>query len=163
LIPLRARAFTLIELVMVLAILAIGALVIAPSIVRQSALGERREVRISIANLLRDARLAATRAGVPVEVRYIPSDRVLDAGRKPDSVSDAAWPDPVALPEGWTVWSEQLAAHLERAAVRSQAPTPFTLLVFNPQGLASRSAWTARGPGGEVSIESDAIDGLRVD
>lgn len=159
----RRHAFTLLELVMVLAILAIGALVIAPTIVRQSALGERREVRIAVANLLRDGRLAATRAGVPVEIRYVPSDRTLDAGRKPESASDASWPDPVALPDGWSVWSEQLAAHLERASVRAQAPGPFTLLVFNPQGLASRSVWSVRGPGGEVRVESDAIDGLRVD
>ncbi len=159
----RTRAFTLLELVMVLAILAIGALVIAPSLVRQSALGERREVRISVANLLRDARLVATREGVPVALRYLPADRTLDAGRKPDSVSEASWPDPVALPAGWTVWSVELAAHLDRAAVRSEAPTPFTLLVFNPQGLVSRSVWSVRGPGGEVEVESDAIDGLRVD
>lgn len=159
----RARAFTLLELVMVLAILSIGALVIAPVILRQSALGERREVRIDVANLLREARLAATRSGSPVEVRYVPLEGVLDAGQKPRDTDDAAWPRPLTLREGWTVWSEEVAAHLEHAAIRSQEPGPVTLVVFNAQGLASRSGWIVRGPGGEVVVETDAIDGLRVD
>lgn len=159
----RARAFTLLELVVVLAILSIGALVIAPVIVRQSALGERREVRVDIANLLREARLAATRTGIPVEVRYLHLDKRLDAGLPPRGATEASWPGEVALPDGWTVWSAELAAHLERAAIRSQQPGPFTLVVFTGQGLASRSGWVVRGPGGEVVVETDAIDGLRVD
>jgi len=159
----RRSAFTLLELIMVLAIISVGALVVAPAIVRQSALGERREVRVQIANLLREARLAATRSGAPVKIEYLPADRVLEPSRKPDGVADARWPGAVSLPEGWSVWSPELADHLERAAVRSVAPAPFPLVVFSPQGLCSRSAWLVRGPGGEVSVETDAIDGLRVD
>src|SRR5690606_981888 len=157
------RAFTLLELVLVLAILSVGALVVAPMMVRQSALGERRGVRTHVAGLLREARLAATRSGVPVAVRYESLDRTLTAWPRPATVSEAAWPTPVALPEGWSVWSPELTAHLGHAAVRSLTPEPFTLVVFHPKGLASASAWLVRGPGGEVAVETDAIDGLRVD
>lgn len=159
----RARAFTLLELTLVLAILAIAALVIAPVLVRQSALGVRREVRINVADLLREARLAATRSGLPVPVRYVPADRVLDAGARPASVSEANWPRPVALPAGWTAWSAEIAAEFERATIRTERPQPVTLVVFSAQGLASRSAWVVRGPAGEVSVSTDAIEGLRVD
>lgn len=162
-IAVRSRAFTLLELVMVLAILAVAALVIAPSMVRQSALGVRREVRADVAQLLREARLAATRSGVPVEVRYLTTDRVIEAWPKPESATAASWPTPLPLPEGWTVWSPELTAHLERAALRAATPEPFTLVVFHPKGLASRSFWRVRGPSGEVSVETDAIDGLRVE
>ncbi len=159
----RSRAFTLIELVMVLAILAVAALVIAPSMVRQSALGVRREVRADTAQLLREARLAATRSGVPIEVRYLPTDRSLIAWPKPDSASEASWPRPLLLPDGWAVWSPELNAHLERAAIQALVADPFPLVVFHPKGLASRSSWRIRGPGGEVAVETDAIDGLRVE
>ncbi len=159
----RSRAFTLIELVMVLAILAVAALVIAPAMVRQSALGVRREVRADTAQLLRETRLAATRSGVPVEVRYISTDRTLIAWPKPESASEASWPRPFQLPDDWAVWSPELNAHLERAAIQAVVAEPFTLVVFHPKGLASRSAWLVRGPGGEVSVETDAIDGLRVE
>jgi type II secretory pathway pseudopilin PulG len=148
---------------MVLAILAVAALVIGPAMVRQSALGVRREVRADVAQLLRETRLAATRSGVPVQARYLPNDRALEAWPRPESATEASWPRPVMLPDGWTVWSPELNAHLERAAIRAANPEPFTLVVFHPKGLASRSAWLVRGPGGEVSVETDAIDGLRVE
>lgn len=147
--------FTLLELTLVLAILAVAALVLAPSLVRSSALGERREVRNGVSQLLRDSRLAATRDGQPVEVRWIPSERRI--------ISSAERVRPLALPESWSVWSEEIARLNDAAAsVGRQAP-PATLVVFNPQGLASASAWVVRGPSGEARVRTDSIDGLRVD
>lgn len=148
------RGFTLIELTLVLAILSVAALVIAPAIVRSTALGERRDIRNGVAQLLRDARLDATRGGQPVEVRWLAGERRLVA------TSEGA--RPVPLPEGWGVDSEQV--RLAAAATEAGEPSrPVTLVVFSPQGLASRSVWRVLGPSGEVIVTTDAFDGLRVD
>ena len=149
-------AFTLLELTMVLAILAVAALVIAPNLMRASGLGERREVRNGVAQVLREARLDATRSGAPVEVRWSPATRRVESSRGDRGVT---------LPEGWRVSSAQVDQEALAAALRDATapPRPVTLVVFGPQGIASRSEWLVRGPGGEVRVRTDSIDGLRVD
>lgn len=149
------RGFTLLELTLVLAILAVAALVVGPSLVRSSTLGERREVRNDVTQLLRDARLDATRSGQPVEVRWVPSERRLS------STSERA--RPVTLPARWTVTPDGAPLGAPDPAAAQGPIAPSTLVVFSPSGLASRSAWRVRGPSGEVRVRTDAIDGLRVE
>lgn len=148
------RGFTLLELTLVLAILAVAALVVGPSLVRSSTLGERREVRNGVTQLLRDARLDATRSGQPVEVRWIPSDRRLAA------TSEGA--RPVTLPARWGVVPDA-GPDATPDPGAAGLTVPSTLVVFSPSGLASRSSWRVRGPSGEVRVRTDAIDGLRVE
>lgn len=146
-----ARGFTLIELTMVLAILAVAALVLAPNLMRSAGLGERREVRNEVARVLRESRLDATRSGAPVAVVWSASSSRIES-----SVGDRA----TTLPAGWRVWTGDAAAP---ATTQGAAPAPVTLVVFGPQGIASRSEWLVRGPGGEVRVRTDSVDGLRVD
>lgn len=135
-----APGFTLIELVVVLAILAAVAALVLPAVGRGlDGLRIRREAG-RVAGLLREARLlAVTRR----EQTRVTLDRVHNALALIEAETDAAERE-VVMPPG---------LRLSVAAGRET-------LTFSPRGLTQKARWIVEGPGGRrLAIAVDAVSG----
>ncbi len=86
----RLAGFSLLELMIALAILALAISVVSASVARRSPGAELRQVSAELSGLLREARLTASETGAPVTI-------VFDARNRRFSLENS---DLLALPEG---------------------------------------------------------------
>ncbi len=153
------RGFSLAELMLVLAILALAGLIVAPTIGRM-ALGEERRVREGVIEMVRSGQLAATEKGLPVSVIYEPGpNRLTVLDRRFD------------LPSGW--WARTTAEEQggqRRGGIRTveeitgREPPPRIMMVWSPGGLVSQCDWVVVSEGGvRIRVRGDSIDGVRVE
>ncbi len=143
---------TLLELLVVLAIVALAAVVVAPSMGAGGKGAERRALRLRVIAMVRDAQNESTRRGVPIAAVFEPATGRLSAGEKGG----------VTLPRGWRVEVEGRALEAPREGAGG-AGTARELFTWSPGGLASSGAWRLTdGKGATIEVECDAIDGVRV-
>lgn len=153
--PAGRRAMTLLELLVVLAIVAVTGLVIAPTLASRGKDAERRALRLRVIGLVREAQTESTARGVPIAAVYDAHAGRLLAGEKGS----------VALPRGWRVEVNGTAIEAskdggEAAGVSGASHELFT---WSPGGLSSGAVWrVTNGRGDAIEVECDAIEGVRV-
>lgn len=154
-----APAFTLAELLIVLAILALSALVVIPGVARLAG-GQERRVREEVAEIVRAGQIAATEKGLPVSVVFEPGQRRLSAG-----------PRAVVLPSGWWVrWTNEEDTRTTRTGIvtldelAGRDPAPRVMMTWSPGGLVTETDWVVTGESGaRIRVRGDSIDGVRIE
>ena len=157
--PSQPRAFTLAELLIVLAILALSALVVIPGLSRLTG-GQERRVRQEVIEVVRAGQIAATEKGLPVAVVFEPGQRRLSAAQRA-----------VVLPSGWWVRrTDEADASRSRSGIRTldqiagRAPEPRVMMTWSPGGLVSQTDWLVTGESGvRIRVYGDSIDGVRIE
>jgi prepilin-type N-terminal cleavage/methylation domain-containing protein len=154
-----ARAFTLAELLIVLAILALAALVVIPTLRRFTGNDEQR-LRQELIEVVRSGQIAATETGLPVHVTFEPGERRVTAHNRA-----------VVLPSGW--WVRRTGeAEVNRAAsgirtlddIAGRAPPPRVMMTWSPGGLVSETDWVVVGESGvRIRVYGNSIDGVRIE
>jgi type II secretion system protein H len=139
----RRLGFTLVEVVIVLAILGIVAAVTAPSLATLGRQDELTEAANSVARLLRQARLAALERAVPVSAVIEP------AGRK-YLVSVESDDAPVILAQGSMPLPPSVRLLSDRPRVRFD---------FRPLGSAEPDSLAVTGDGGTALVGVDRWSG----
>lgn len=169
----RVRAgVTLLELILVLGIMALAAVVVAPSLAAWSRGSAGRTVAARVTALVRDAKTEATRKGAPVAIEFDEATGALRAG-------EATFP----LPRGWRVEARTEpaggAAGVARGSVGfagagagtaagsppdrdGGAASARTLMTWSPGGLVSKTAWRVTDGKQAIEVEGDSIDGVRI-
>lgn len=158
------RGFSLLELVVVLAILALSALVIVPNLGRTAEGLENRVFRDGVVAFVREAQREADRSGYPCAVRYLPREHALEAAG-----------EVMELPEGWEAFVREeegsrtgtdgwLRIGPWRAGDRTGGD-PVELMRWSAGGLSTPTDWRLREEGGGESIRvyGDLLDGVRVE
>ena len=134
------RGVTLLELIVVLAVLAVVTAFALPSIRRGSEGLQLRAQAGRVASLLREARLQAVTHRRPTRV-------VLEAGHRSATLTWDGTAEPlrrVELPERFSV----------------QAPEGGDALTFSPRGLVRDARWVVEAPGGRrLVIEVHGVTG----
>lgn len=153
------RAFTLAELLIVLAIIALAALIVIPSLRRMTG-GDERRVRQELIEVVRSGQIAATETGLPVNVTFEPGERRLTALNRA-----------VVLPSGW--WVRRTGeAEVNRSAsgirtlddIAGRAPPPRVMMTWSPGGLVSETDWVVVGESGvRIRVYGNSIDGVRIE
>lgn len=149
------RAFTIAELLLVLALLSIMAAVMAPNLARWSIDNQRRALAAEVVAALHEAQVLATERGAPAPVVYDPVERVIATPQRA-----------LALPPRWRVSGPgvpDLTDPREASRWKENSP-PVTLLTWSPGGLVSACDWRLTRDGEPpILVHGDAIDGLRVE
>lgn len=148
------RAMTLLELLVVLAIVAVTGLVIAPTLASRGKDAERRALRLRVIGLVREAQTESTARGVPIAAVYDARAGRLLAGEKGS----------VALPRGWRVEVNGRAIEASKeGADEGAGGASHELFTWSPGGLSSAAVWkVTNGRGDAIEVECDAIEGVRV-
>ncbi len=148
------RAMTLLELLVVLAIVAITGLIVAPTLASRGKDAERRALRQRVIGLVREAQTESTARGVPIAAVYDAHAGRLLAGDKGS----------VALPRGWRVELNGASiAPPKDAGAGTQGGAAHELFTWSPGGLSSAALWRlTNGRGDAIEVECDAIEGVRV-
>ncbi|MGD9693416.1 MAG: prepilin-type N-terminal cleavage/methylation domain-containing protein [Phycisphaerales bacterium] len=152
-VALRRAGVTLLELLVVLAVIALAGVVVLPSLMRAGGRGETERVREKLVGLVRHAQVEATRRGAPVSVTYEPGVGLLQAGE-----------ESFRLPSGWKVWVIPGGESTGAWRLVKKDGGPVEVVTWSPGRLASACAARLTGGGGtgEVVVMGDAIDGVRV-
>lgn len=139
-----SRAYTLIEVVVVLAVLAVAAAVVAPTVGRAADGVKARAEVAAVAAFLRSAREQAVSRRQPYEVVLEPEARALllrPAGRDGDG-------------------RVQARRHLSPLLHVEAEPPAASRVVFWPQGMATGARFRVEAPGPRVYlIAVDALTG----
>jgi general secretion pathway protein H len=130
------RGFTLVEVVIVLAILGIVAAVTTPSLIRLGRQDELTGSANSIARVLRGARLAALERAIPVSAVIEPTSRKYLVETESDAGSQILAQGTVQLAPSTTLASDR----------------PRVRFVFAPLGSASPDSVVITGDGGSVVV-----------
>ena len=143
----------MLELLVVLAIIALAGVVVLPALVRAGGRGETERVRDRVVGLVRHAQVEATRRGAPVSVVYEPGTGWLRSGE-----------ERFRLPSGWKVWVIPGGEATGAWRLVKKDGGPVEVVTWSPGRLASSCAARMTGAGGigEVVVMGDAIDGVRV-
>lgn len=155
----RSRAFTLAELLIVLAILALAALVVVPGAARMLG-GQERRVRQEVIEIVRAGQIAAAEKGLPVSVVFEPGQRRLSALDRG-----------IVLPSGWWVRRtdepEPAGGAARDARGRDALGRAFparVMMTWSPGGLVSECDWLATSESGvRIRVYGNSIDGVRIE
>ncbi len=149
----RRAGVTLLELLVVLAILALAGVVVLPALLRSGGRGETERVRDRVVGLVRHAQIEATRRGTPVSVTFEPGMGLLRAGG-----------ETYRLPSGWKMWVIPGGAETGAWRLVKNEGGAVEVVTWSPGRLASACAarLTGGAGAGEVVVMGDAIDGVRV-
>lgn len=135
-----AGGLTLVELIVVVAVLAAAAVLVGPSIRRGSEGLRVRAGAGQVASLLREARSQAV------------------AHRRPTRVALESVRHAVTL--GWDGEREPLRRVELSPAIRLEAAAGADALTFSPRGLTRDARWIVEGPGGRrLAIEVHGVTG----
>ena len=138
--PRQQRGFTLIELVVVLAILAAAAVLVLPAVGRGTETLRLRGEAGRVAALLREARLHAVSRRQPTRVTLDPARHTVALGLGPSEPS-----------------SRQIAMS---PGVRLHVETGGETLTFSPRGVTREARWIVEGAGGRrLAIEVQGVSG----
>ncbi len=146
------RGVTLLELLVVLAIVALAGAVVLPSLVRARGGDDAARVRDRVVGLVRHAQAESSRRGAPISVVFDAGTGVLRAGE-----------ERFTAPRGWKVWVIPEGGSTGAWRLVKEEMGDVALVTWSPGRLASACAARLTGPGGrEVVVMGDAIDGVRV-
>lgn len=155
------RALSLLELVVVLAILALGAAVIVPSVGRGASSLEERVFRDRVVAFVREAQREADRSGYPCAVRYLAREHALEAGGSRLLMEDS-WEAAVREVDalGNETW-RRLGPWFEGS---EGGVVAVELMRWSPGSLPSPCDWRLRSDGGAViRVRGDLLEGVRIE
>jgi general secretion pathway protein H len=136
----RAAGFTLLELIVVVAILAVATALVLPSIGRSSETLRLRSEAGRVAAVIREARLRAVSQRHATRVK-------LDAGRNTVVVTGRDEDRPL----------RELTVD---AGIRLSVDRGGDTLTFSTRGLTREARWLLRGPGGrQFAVDVEAVTG----
>ena len=163
------RGYSLVELLIVLALLALASAVVLPAVARAGFGDERRAVRTEVIEMVRGAQTRADLTGLTVHVQYHPRTRRFVVGDREHRFS-GSWRPVMSNEPGLSPEAQNAALRLqgERGVTRivsaEDADAPVTLMSWSPGGMSSATDWTLLNDRGmRVRVWGDAIDGVRVE
>jgi type II secretion system protein H len=144
------RGFTLVEVVIVLAILGIVAAVTTPSLIRLGRQDDLTGSANSIARVLRGARLAALERAVPVSTVIEPASRKYLVETESDGGSEILAQGIVQLAPGMTLLSDRPRMRFRFAPLGSAVPDSVVVSGDGSSAVVGVDRWT-----GEVYVRVD--------
>jgi type II secretion system protein H len=154
----KRGGFTLVEVIIVLAIMGIIGAVTAPSLAR---LGRQDELTASageVARVLRSARMAALERAVPVSVIIEPAARKYLVKTETDDGQLTLAEGTMPLPPGVTLTSERPRVRFAFTRLGSASPDSLTVTGDGGAAVVGVKRWS-----GEVYVRADGRTGGRMD
>jgi prepilin-type N-terminal cleavage/methylation domain-containing protein len=140
------RGYTLVEIVVVLAILAVVTGVVLPAMMRGAPDGEQRAAE-DLARILRMARRAALEGGAPVSVTVVPATRAYVVETGAGDTSTVLARGVLALPPGVRLASDRPAARFAFDRLGTARPDSVAVIGERGSNLVTVDRWT-----GEIGV-----------